>query len=78
MVWRLSEGSSLLSELGQVAGQVQVTGVILAVAVLSKALYPFFSRWLDYRERMHARSTTTASGSPRTILPPSKHQFDGQ
>jgi hypothetical protein len=49
----LAKGTSVLGELGQAAGQVQATGVILAVAALSKALYPYFSRWLDHRERMH-------------------------
>jgi hypothetical protein len=50
----LAKGTSVLGELGQVAGQVETTGVILAVATLTKALYPYFNRWLDHRERMHA------------------------
>jgi hypothetical protein len=44
----------VLNELGQAAGQAQAAGVILAVAALTKAFYPYFNRWLDHRERMHA------------------------
>jgi hypothetical protein len=54
VVWRLAEGFSVLNELRQAAGQVETTGVILAAAALIKALYPYFNRWLDHRERIHA------------------------
>ena len=75
--WRLAKGSSVLSELGQAAEQVQTPGVILAVAALTKALYllqPVAGPPRAYARLGTGRSTSTEASTGQGSGDPGQQQ----